>query len=1033
MDNIYQAMAFCRCGSRRLHWRPDSMTLAKTRTRSIAGNKKGAKTEGKERKGGKDAPGPETKKPDFGPDVRDLVDTGLNGKKPTPSRSPSRPLPAVPARLRAATGLAFVLCLLCVPTTGAVTIEDGTANAASTSLPLPYPTRVSFEKNLGQWDAQAHYRVQSADSTAFLAAGRLAFVQPAAGGAHAVFMDVVGANLLAPHVESDPQPQVSNYLLGSGPAGWVVGVPHFGEVRYLGIYPFVDLVYHGANGALEYDFVVQPGASPDAIRLRFQGLDGPATLDPDGDLLLPTPSGTLRQAAPVTYQVAGDSRQPVASAYRLLADGTVGFDVGAYDPSKPLVVDPLVSSTYLGSSQYDYGDDVAVDSAGNAYVTGLTASSSAFPTTAGAFQTTRASTYDAFVTKVSPTGTLLYSTYLGGGADDEGMAIAADAAGNVYVAGRTSSTNFPTTSGAHSRTKSWYDDIFVAQINPAGSALVFSTYLGGMDNEHADGVAVDASGNAYVTGKTLSTDFPTTAGAFRRTFYSVFAAKVTPAGALAYSTFLGDGDGNGIAVDASGNAYLTGTTTSTTFPTTAGAYSSSGGTFVSKLNAAGSGLAYSTYGNGMGGADIATDVSGNAYVAGSAVMKLNAAGTAVVYSYPASYGEGIAVDASGNAYVAGWTGATTFPTTTGAYQTSNAGANDAFVLKLSPSGGLAYSTYLGGAGSDYASGIAVDSSGNPVVTGWTGSANFPTTAGAYRRTQAGQDDVFVARIDPRPATAPTAPVLQASVSGAQQVRLTWQAPASDGGSAVLSYNVFRSTTAGGETLVTSGGCSNLGNVLTCTDAGLSAGTTYYYQVNAVNQVGPGPRSNEASATAATSPSAAQSLQAAPGGPGQARLDWHPPASDGGSDVTNYRVYRGSSAGGSKTLLTEGGCANLGNVLTCTDSGLAGGTTYYYQVRAVNALGEGPDSNEAGMASPPSSSGGGGGDSPVDEEGTCVLPPAIQVNQDVDTSKVFEGRFAFPKMVVPSLPGVCGPAVPQAHDGDHSGSLFSSNGPVAMHS
>jgi len=398
----------------------------------------------------------------------------------------------------------------------------------------------------------------------------------------------------------------------------------------------------------------------------------------------------------------------------------------------------LVYSTYLGGSSSDAGYGIAVDAAGNAYVTGGTGSTD-FPTTIGAFQTTKGGGFrDAFVTKLNPTGSaLVYSTYLGGSGDDYGEGIKLDAAGNAYVTGGTGSTVFPTTAGAFQRTfgapvcDGCTSNAFVTKLDPTGSALVYSTYLGGSGRDGGWGIAVDTLGNAYVTGSTTSsTNFPTTTGAFQTTygggFGEAFVTKLNPTGsALVYSTYLGGSggeSGRGIAVDTLGNAYVTGGTSSTDFPTTAGALkttSPGGGAFVTKLNPTGSALVYSTY---LGG-------SGN------------------------DYGYGIAVDTLGNAYMTGVTFSTDFPTTPGAIQTTFGGGGgffrggDAFVTKLNPTGSaLVYSTYLGGLGSDTGFAIALEYP-NAYVTGHTLSRNFPTTTGAFQTMHGGGfQDAFVTKI-----------------------------------------------------------------------------------------------------------------------------------------------------------------------------------------------------------------------------------------------------------------------------------------------
>ncbi len=379
-----------------------------------------------------------------------------------------------------------------------------------------------------------------------------------------------------------------------------------------------------------------------------------------------------------------------------------------------------------------------MDSSGDAYVTGYTQSSN-FPTTAGALQTTfGGGLVDAFVSKLNSSGSaLLYSTYLGGSSDAVGQGIAVDSSGNAYVTGYTQSSNFPTTAGALQTTFGGLADAFVSKLNSSGSALVYSTYLGGGSTDFGFGIAVDSSGGAYVTGYTQSSNFPATAGALQTTFGGVFGggpidafvSKLNSSGsALVYSTYLGgsSGDsGQGIAVDSSGDAYVTGYTQSSNFPTTAGAFQTSFGgvpdAFVSKLNSSGSALVYSTY---LGGSSFDS-------------------------------GQGIAVDSSGDAYVTGYTSSSNFPATAGALQTTFGGGADAFVSKLNSGGSaLVYSTYLGGSSFDFGFGIAVDSSGNAYVTGYTCSSNFPTTAGALQTTfgVGGAIDAFVAKFGTAPPT-----------------------------------------------------------------------------------------------------------------------------------------------------------------------------------------------------------------------------------------------------------------------------------------
>ena len=510
-----------------------------------------------------------------------------------------------------------------------------------------------------------------------------------------------------------------------------------------------------------------------------------------------TDNGEILQYKPMVYQeVDGDAKKLLSGHYVLTGKHELGFQVAGYDASRPLIIDPVLAySTYIGGSSTEFGRGIAVDLGGNAYVAGLTASTD-FPTV-NRLQPVSVDSEDAFVMKLNSTGSaLVYSTYFGGSGSDDAMGIAVDLAGNAYVTGVSYSTDFPTTPGALGTPLNDRGNAFVTKLNPTGSGLVYSTYLGGSDLDQGNGIAVDLAGNAYVTGFTGSTDFPTTAGAFQTTNdgQRAFVAKLNLTGsALVYSTYLGGSDGGevggGITVDTFGNAYVTGHTGAIDFPTVNPLQPELKGgvdVFVSKLNPAGTGLVYSTFLGGSGSdgaAGIAVDSAGNAYVTGSTdstdfptvnafqavfggnldafVAKLNATGSVLVYSTylgggsgggssgGSEVGLGIAVDLAGNAYLTGYTGSTDFPTVN-PLQPVFRGSGDAFVAKINASGtALVYSTYLGGGSvdPDVGNGIAVDAAGNAYVTGSTSSADFPTV-NAFQAVLGGNLDAFVAKLIP---------------------------------------------------------------------------------------------------------------------------------------------------------------------------------------------------------------------------------------------------------------------------------------------
>ncbi|MBM4259401.1 MAG: choice-of-anchor D domain-containing protein [Deltaproteobacteria bacterium] len=514
-----------------------------------------------------------------------------------------------------------------------------------------------------------------------------------------------------------------------------------------------------------------------------------------GMLFFTCRGGEVRLLKPQVYQEIDGKKQTVQGQYRLMAEEEVGLVLSAYDTSRELIIDPVLSySTYLGGNHIDAGLAITVDGSGNAYVTGPTRSPN-FPTTAGVVQPNYGGDFrDAFVVKLNSRGTtIVYATYLGGNADDNGYGIKVDESGNVYVTGNTKSTNFPVTSGVVQQTLAGGFDAFVAKLNSVGSALGYATLVGGTNDDVGWGIVVDGSGSAYVSGQTGSANFPTTPGVVRQTSggaIDAFVVKLNPTGtAFGYATFLGGSGsdvGYALTVDVSSNVYVTGDTGSANFPTVSGpARLASGGSldaFVVKLNATGTSVGYTTFlsGNANDTAyGIALDGSSNVYVTGDTassnfpvtpgavqqnfggsrdafVAKLNPAGTPVFATYLGGsgidFGLGIAVDGGGNMTVAGDARSANFPVTSDAVQPVFGGGvsfGDGFVAQLSPSGtSVLYATYLGGSADDAAFGVVVDGSSNVYVTGGSRSVNFPVTAGSRQVTNAGLQDIFIVKLLP---------------------------------------------------------------------------------------------------------------------------------------------------------------------------------------------------------------------------------------------------------------------------------------------
>jgi len=632
---------------------------------------------------------------------------------------------------------------------------------------------VAFEPNRGQ-DASGAEFVAYGDGFALsLRPGR---ADLAASGTHLGTV-LVGARKPAGGVGESPLPGVANYFKGDDRSGWIQGVPTFARVRYRAIYPGVDLVYYGNEGKLECDFEVAPGADPGAIRLRYDGARG-LHVDAAGDLIVQTASGALREHRPVIYQDIAGTRREIAGSYRIQGK-TVTFALAAYDRARALVIDPVLSwSTfvaYSGSPGGSLGEGVAADSSGNVYMIGSTlstagdsdiliskfnsAGSNVFATHFGsayndyghalavdstgniyfAGETTDGQTFEAALAgKLDTSGNVLFSGYLNqyalrGYGQDVAYAVALDSAGDFYVGGGTTSPYFQYSTGAAQTALAGGWDGFVAKYTSSGTAM-YATFLGGAGSDAVYAIAVDSSGNAYVTGSTLSTDFPITSGAFQTRngagSGTAFVTKLSPTLGMVYSTYLGGSvsdTGYAIAVDPGGAAYVTGETSSTNFPVAGAIQSSFGGgagdVFLTKLNGNGQTLAYSTY---LGGS--AED-----------------------------FGSGVAVDAAGNAYITGGTLSTNFPALN-AFQASNRGAANALVAAVDPTGGtLLFSSYLGGNGSpgsggDYGNAVVASCAAGLVVTGATASADFPVTGGAFLGTYSGNSsNAFLSSIAAGPA------------------------------------------------------------------------------------------------------------------------------------------------------------------------------------------------------------------------------------------------------------------------------------------
>jgi hypothetical protein len=706
---------------------------------------------------------------------------------------------------------------------------------------------LSFERNVGQTGSGVDFVARGPGYTAWLGAGEATLELRG----EIVRIRVAGADERARAEGLHALPGKVNYLVGSR-QDWRVGIDTFARVRYRDVLPGIDQLFYGRGGRLEYDFVVAPGADPRRIAVELQGAKR-LSVDASGDLVLGLRKGTLRQPKPVAYQLIAGVRHPIEVSYAVRS-GRVRFAVGRYDRSAPLVIDPALDySTYLGGTNYELAYAVAVDSSGSAYVAGTTGSVD-FPTTAGAFDRSLSGAgSNAFVAKLSPAGNaLVYSTYLGGTTGNTtASGIAVNAAGEAYVAGDVGGLDFPTTANAFQRTMQGGSEAFVTRLDAQGSGLVYSTFLGGGFDDYARDIALDGQGNAIVAGDVHSAvpdpAFPTR-NAFQPRYggghQDAFVTKLNPDGsALVYSSYLGGGAdinsnddwGTGVAVDGAGNAYLSGYTFSLDFPTTPGSFQpqlrGSLDAYVAKVTPTG-GLAYSTLIGGNNrdyGWDVAVDGAGNAYLAGETesanypttpgaykptgsfdaiVTKLNTSGSALVYSTllggsdeDRAYEIALGGD---RAYVAGWTKSLDFPAVAAFQPAYGGGLQDAFIASINATGsGLVYSSYLGGSTWDEARGIAVDAAGAAYVVGATTSRNFPTgnpiqgPAGGLEHP----DDAFVTKVAGGTASPPPPPSsdlvkVTDAVYATSSKRLSIRASSTDATATLTAYVTSTNTLIG---------------------------------------------------------------------------------------------------------------------------------------------------------------------------------------------------------------------------------------------
>lgn len=675
----------------------------------------------------------------------------------------------------------------------AALVPAGALAASWGSAPL------HFEANRGQAPANVRFLARGPGFSLRLAATQAEF----AAGPGVVRMRLIGARDNSSSMGEGLLPGKGNYITGNDPASWKTGIPLYERVRFESVYDGIDLAYYGKDTRLEYDFIVRPGGDPSRIRLAFDGA-GTKQVSPTGELILESEGSEVRQHAPVIYQEIAGKRQRVPGGYKMNDDGTVGFDVAAYDRAKTLTIDPVIQfATFWGGRIRESASALLLDREGNLVVAG-TSISSDYQTSGGAFRDRNAGGTDIFVLKLNARGTsVLFSTLIGGAGEESAPAIALDADGNVFIAGTTDSPNYPTTRGALKEIGLTDTDGFVSKLSADGSRLLYSTRVGGRGGETLNAITIDANGAAYVTGETRSDNFPLSVEPFRADRLGandVFVTKIKPDGSgIDYSTLLGgDADttivafeaGRAIAVDRAGFAYVAGITTLRDFPITKNSvqefHQGLTDIFVTKLSIDGKTIEFSTFLGGEGNDSVnamVIDSNFNLFLAGHTdgtrftvtpgvyqpgtnndgrtteafVARMNAGGQLV---FSTMFGgrrddqaNGVTFDPSGNVYVVGTSNSPDLPITIDSFARGLVNArdvepSDVFITTFNPAGSqITFCSYLGGVSTDLGNAITRDAAGNIFLAGFTQSSNFPLTANALKgATGFGTSTAFIARI-----------------------------------------------------------------------------------------------------------------------------------------------------------------------------------------------------------------------------------------------------------------------------------------------
>ena len=759
-----------------------------------------------------------------------------------------------------------------------------------------------FTENLGQWDSSICFMSDTKFGHIGLSEEGLIMNVLGQGSelGHVLRYDFMNPNSVIP-TGMVRMNMFENYYYGRDSKNWAEGVGCFRTVVYEDLWDGVDMEVRNTDGHVKYQFIADPGSDLDDIAIEIKGADdihmsnGDIIIDLTGDLF-------LREEKPLTFYT-NDPTNVIESNYNLRGN-ILHFEFSRYELKERITVDPLIYATYLGGTDTDRGNDNAIDSSGNHYLTGETKSDD-FPTTPGVYNRSIMKKSDIYVTKLNQTaGSLVYSTYIGGNESyvEYSFGISVDSSGNAYVVGQTDGTDYPTTKGAYKETGS---GIFVTKLDSKGGKLLYSTMIG--SGENRGDITIDSEGNAYVCGSTMSSTFPTTSGSYDETFnggVNIVVFKLDSSGSsLLYSTFVGDDcRSQGIEIDEKGCAYVTGNTWSSTFPVTSGVYDTTinGGNdvLVFKLNETGGSLVFSTFVGGSThdyGCDLVVDSQKNIYVAGDTwssnfpttsnaydttqngihmdgfIFKLDSSAANMIFStYLGGTGttgdvcNGIDIDSNCNVYVTGQTDSSDFPKTKGAYDTTPGGGIDGFISVLSANGKeLAYSTYFGGSGNDIGNNIIHNGVSDVYVCGDLYSSDFVASKNAYDTSHNGGMDAVALKLRVDVKFPPSPPRNPSAILQRGWVNVNWTTPDYDGGDPILGYKVYRGGD-GIEKMIKSCGT----DVHEYNDTDVMIGSEYWYRIVSFNVNGDSEPSVKAHARDMYKPAFGEDLSARRAIPGE---------------------------------------------------------------------------------------------------------------------------------------------------------------------